>query len=48
MDNKEILKWWDAQGMVKCASLRQKYAYSNSAVLDVDDYRIIYDGEFKN
>ena len=48
MDNKEILNWWDTQGIVKCVTLREKYGYSNNAVLDVDDYRLIHNSEFKN
>jgi len=48
MTNKEILKWWDTLEIVKCVNLREKYGYSNNDVLDVDDYRLIYESEFKN
>ena len=42
MSNREILNWWDNLGIVKCINLREKYEYGNFAVLDVDDYRDIY------
>lgn len=45
MSNQEILNWWDNLGIVKCINLREKYGYSMFAVLDVDDYRNIYNKE---
>ena len=44
MSNRDILNWWDNLGIVKCINLREKYKY-DSAVLDVDDYREIYNKE---
>ena len=42
MSNKYILNWWDSMDIVKRISLREKYNYSSGAILDVDDYRLIY------
>jgi hypothetical protein len=46
MSNKKILNWWDNLGIVKCINLREKYEYSKFAVLDINDYRDIYNKEF--
>ncbi len=45
MSNRDILNWWDNLGIVKCIDLREKYGYSEFAVLDVDDYKKKYDQE---
>jgi hypothetical protein len=45
MNNREILNWWDNLGIVNCISLREKYGYGDFTVLDVDDYRDIYNKE---
>lgn len=47
MTNREIIEWWDSKTITERVTLRLKYNFNVNAVLDVDDYRIIYEAEFK-
>ena len=45
MSNKEILNWWDSMPIIENVKLREKYGVRDKQVMDVDDYRFIYESE---